>query len=80
MLGLSDALNTAGFMNRVYSNQYMKANLEHALHSLMRANELQPNDAEIKHDLNYVTSLYQAQQHRQQTQQQADETTTNMLR
>ena len=42
----------------------MKNNLEAALHSMLKANELSPADPAIKHDLDYVTSLFQAQQHR----------------
>lgn len=36
----------------------MKGNLEHALHSLMRAKELQPGNLDIINDLDYVTGIY----------------------
>lgn len=39
ILGLSDSLNNAE-ISRGFSPDYMKGNLEHALHSLMRAKEL----------------------------------------
>lgn len=39
ILGLSDSLNQ-GDRSRGFSPEYMKGNLEHALHSLMRAKEL----------------------------------------
>ena len=42
---------------------------------MLKANELSPADPAIKHDLDYVTSLFQAQQHRQSS---AEETTTNV--
>ena len=48
----------------MYLNQYVKDNLDHALHSLLKANELLPNEAAIIHDLDYVTSLFQGQQQR----------------
>ena len=60
ILGLSDLMNT-GNQQRAYPNQHLKDNIEHALHSMLRANELAPGDAAIIHDLNYVTSLYQGQ-------------------
>ena len=39
ILGLSDSLNN-GDRARGFSPEYLKGNLEHALHSLMRAKEL----------------------------------------
>jgi len=60
ILGLSDSLNAGqnGAEPRVYSADFIKGNLEHALHSLLRAKELQPNNMAIIHDLDYVTNIY----------------------
>ena len=57
ILGLSDSLNTnPGAHNS--TTQYIKENLEHALQSLLKAKELQPNNMAIIHDLDYVTSFF----------------------
>ena len=57
ILGLSDSLNNKD-RGRGFSPDYMKGNLEHALHSLMRAKELQPGNVDIINDLDYVTGIY----------------------
>ena len=40
----------------------MRENLEQALHCLLRAKELAPNNMEIIHDLEYVSSSFYQQQ------------------
>ena len=80
ILGLSDYLNAGGNhgqSSRIYSNQFLKNNLEAAMHSMIRANDLSPNDPALKHDLSYVTNLYHSNQARLN---QIDDSTTNMLK
>lgn len=72
ILGLSDSLNNAE-CPRSFSPEYMKGNLEHALHSLMRAKELQPGNMDIINDLNYVTGIYS----RHNTCKETHETSVN---